>query len=313
MVTVTQSGYSKVTARRRTIGCPRAQTPGQGPELGHCSGVSRWVRYGSSLERYYGVSLLLPPTMSGPSPSAPFGEKLYEGKAKIIYATDDPAVLLTYFKDDATAFNAQKRGQIVDKGPINCAISTYLFRQLEAAGIATHWLETTGDRTMRVKALQIIPLEVVVRNLAAGSLCKQTGLPLGQRLDPPLVEFYYKNDDLGDPLLTGDRIRAMAIASEEQIATLRRLALNINQILTDFFTGCAITLVDFKLEFGLDAHQQILLGDEISPDTCRLWDQSTDDETQRVLDKDRFRQDLGQVEAAYQRVLEKVAAQSTKN
>ncbi|WP_035985758.1 phosphoribosylaminoimidazolesuccinocarboxamide synthase [Leptolyngbya sp. KIOST-1] len=250
---------------------------------------------------------------SGPSPSAPFGEKRYEGKAKIIYATDDPAVLVTYFKDDATAFNAQKRGQIVDKGPINCAISTYLFKQLEAAGIATHWLETTGNRTMRVKALTIIPLEVVVRNLAAGSLCKQTNLPLGQRLEPTLVEFYYKDDALGDPLLTGDRIRAMGIASEEQIATLRRLALSINQVLTDFFQGCAITLVDFKLEFGLDGQGQILLGDEISPDTCRLWDQSTDDAAQRVLDKDRFRQDLGQVEAAYQRVLEKVAAQSTRN
>lgn len=241
------------------------------------------------------------------------GAKLYEGKAKIIYATDDPAVLVTYFKDDATAFNAQKRGQIVDKGRINCAISTYLFQRLEAAGVATHWLETVSDREMTVKALQIIPLEVVVRNVAAGSLCKQTGLPLGQRLDPPLVEFYYKNDDLGDPLLTGDRIRAMAIASEEQIDTLRRLALNINQILTDFFMGCAITLVDFKLEFGLDGQQQILLGDEISPDTCRLWDQATDDEAQRVLDKDRFRQDLGQVEAAYQRVLDMVAAQSAKN
>lgn len=249
----------------------------------------------------------------GTSSSETRGEKLYEGKAKIIYATDDPAVLLTYFKDDATAFNAQKKGQIVGKGAINCAVSTYLFNRLEAAGIQTHWRSTPGDRTMLVKALQIIPLEVVVRNRAAGSLCKQTGLPLGLPLDPPLVEFYYKNDDLGDPLLTGDRIRVMALASEEQIATLRRLALNINQVLTEFFLGCAITLVDFKLEFGLDAQQQILLGDEISPDTCRLWDQSTDDEAQRVLDKDRFRQDLGQVEAAYQRVLEKVAAQSAKN
>ncbi|WP_017300337.1 phosphoribosylaminoimidazolesuccinocarboxamide synthase [Nodosilinea nodulosa] len=248
-----------------------------------------------------------------PSSETPSGEKLYEGKAKIIYATDDPAVLLTYFKDDATAFNAQKRGQIVGKGQINCAISTHLFQRLGAAGVATHWLETTGDRTMLVKALQIIPLEVVVRNLTAGSLCKQTGLPLGQRLEPSLVEFYYKNDDLGDPLLTGDRIRAMGLASEEQIGTLRRLALNINQLLTDFFMDCGITLVDFKLEFGLDAQHQILLGDEISPDTCRLWDQSTDDEAQRVMDKDRFRQDLGQVEAAYQRVLERVLAQSPKN
>jgi len=241
------------------------------------------------------------------------GEKLYEGKAKIIYSTDDPGVLLTYFKDDATAFNAQKRGQILDKGKINCAISTYLFQRLEAAGIATHWLETVGDREMCVKALTIIPIEVVVRNLAAGSLCRQTGLPLGQVLNPPLVEFYYKNDDLGDPLLTLDRLRAMHLASEEQIETLRRQALDINQILTEFFASCAITLVDFKLEFGLDQNQQILLGDEISPDTCRLWDQATNDETQRVMDKDRFRQDLGQIEQAYQRVLERVMAQSTKN
>ncbi len=241
------------------------------------------------------------------------GEKLYEGKAKIIYATDDPTVLLTYFKDDATAFNAQKRGQILDKGKINCAISTHLFKLLEAAGVATHWLETVSDREMRVKTLTIIPVEVVVRNLAAGSLCRQTGLPLGQVLTPPLVEFYYKNDELGDPLLTLERLRAMNLAAEEQIETLRRQALDINRILTEFFTSCAITLVDFKLEFGLDQNQQILLGDEISPDTCRLWDQSTDDETQRVMDKDRFRQDLGQIEQAYQRVLERVTAQSAKN
>jgi phosphoribosylaminoimidazole-succinocarboxamide synthase len=241
------------------------------------------------------------------------GEKLYEGKAKIIYTTDDSAVLLTYFKDDATAFNAQKRGQIADKGKINCAISTYLFQQLEAAGVPTHWLETTSDREMRVKALTIIPLEVVVRNIAAGSLCRQTGLPLGQVLNPPLVEFYYKNDDLGDPLLTPDRMRLMTLATEEQIETLRRQAEHINQILTAFFASCAITLVDFKLEFGLDADQRILLGDEISPDTCRLWDQSTQDETQRVMDKDRFRQDLGQVEQAYQRVLERVMAQASQH
>ncbi|MEB3290929.1 MAG: phosphoribosylaminoimidazolesuccinocarboxamide synthase [Leptolyngbya sp.] len=241
------------------------------------------------------------------------GEKLYEGKAKIIYTTDDPAVLLTYFKDDATAFNAQKRGQIADKGKINCAISTYLFQQLEAAGVPTHWLETTSDREMRVKALTIIPLEVVVRNVAAGSLCRQTGLPLGQGLEPPLVEFYYKNDDLGDPLLTPDRMRVMNLASEEQIETLRRQAQRINQVLTEFFASCAITLVDFKLEFGLDHQQQILLGDEISPDTCRLWDQATEDETQRVMDKDRFRQDLGQIEQAYQLVLERVMAQANQH
>ena len=240
-------------------------------------------------------------------------QKLYEGKAKIIYSTDDPGVLITYFKDDATAFNAQKRGQIADKGKINCAISTYLFQHLEAAGVATHWLATPSDRQMVVKALTIIPVEVVVRNRAAGSLCRQTGLPQGQVLDPPLVEFYYKNDDLGDPLLTLDRLQAMGLASPSQVAYLDEKARQINQILTVFFADCAITLVDFKVEFGLDSQQTLLLGDEISPDTCRLWDQGNQDECQRVMDKDRFRQDLGQVEQAYQRVLERVAAHSSKN
>lgn len=236
--------------------------------------------------------------------------QLYEGKAKIIYTTDDPAVLRTYFKDDATAFNAQKRGQIADKGHINCAVSTHLFQMLEGQGIATHWLSTPSDREMQVRAVTIIPLEVVVRNRAAGSLCRQTGLPLGQVLTPPLVEFYYKNDDLGDPLLTTDRIAAMDLASDTQVAELRQLALAINDHLIAFFQSCAITLVDFKLEFGTTAEGQILLADEISPDTCRLWDQTTEDETQRVMDKDRFRQDLGQVEAAYQRVLARVEAQA---
>lgn len=234
--------------------------------------------------------------------------KLYEGKAKIIYPTDDPDVLLSYFKDDATAFNAQKRGQIGDKGRINCTISTHLFQMLEAKGIPTHWIETPSDRTMHVRAVQIVPLEVVVRNLAAGSLCKQTGLPLGHILKPPLVEFYYKNDALGDPLLTDDRLRAMNLATPEQVTELRRLALEINRHLTEFFRECGITLVDFKLEFGVDSQGQMLLADEISPDTCRLWDQSTEDAAQRVLDKDRFRQDLGQIEEAYQKVLERVLA-----
>ena len=240
------------------------------------------------------------------------GEKLYEGKAKIVYATDDPNVLLTYFKDDATAFNAQKRGQIQDKGRINCTISTHLFRLLEAQGIATHWIDTPSERDMRVKALTIIPLEVVVRNRAAGSLCRETGLPLGLELEPPLVEFYYKKDELGDPLLTPDRLRLLDVASQEQTVTLRRQALSINRNLADFFAEWDITPVEFKLEFGLDAHGQMLLGDEISPDTCRLWDRSVDDEAQRVMDKDRFRQDLGQVESAYRRVLDRVAAQSSK-
>lgn len=236
--------------------------------------------------------------------------KLYEGKAKIIYPTEDPQVLLTYFKDDATAFNAQKRGQIVDKGPINCAISTRLFQLLEAKGIATHWLETISDREMRVRAVTIVPLEVVVRNLAAGSLCKQTGLPLGHLIEPPLVEFYLKDDALGDPLLTRDRLALLQLAPLEQVDELKRLALEVNRHLTTFFQACGITLVDFKLEFGIDHQGHLLLADEISPDTCRLWDQATQDVSQRVLDKDRFRQDLGQVETAYQKVLERVLAHS---
>lgn len=236
--------------------------------------------------------------------------KLYEGKAKIIYPTEDPQVLVTYFKDDATAFNAQKRGQIADKGPINCAISTRLFQLLEAKGVATHWLETTSDREMRVRAVTIVPLEVVVRNLAAGSLCKQTGLPLGHPIEPPLVEFYLKNDALGDPLLTRDRIALLQVAPLEQVDELKRLALEVNRHLTTFFQTCGITLVDFKLEFGVDHQGRLLLADEISPDTCRLWDQTTQDVSQRVLDKDRFRQDLGQVETAYQKVLERVLAHS---
>lgn len=236
-------------------------------------------------------------------------QKLYEGKAKILYATDDPNVLVSYFKDDATAFNAQKRGQIEDKGKLNCAIATHLFQLLQANGIATHWLETTSDREMRVQAVKIIPLEVVVRNLAAGSLCKQTGLALGTPLEPSLVEFYYKNDELGDPLLTRDRIRAMNLADEAQLAELIRLAEDINTILRTFFQQCRITLVDFKLEFGIDPQGVIVLADEISPDTCRLWDQAEADQSARVLDKDRFRQDLGQVSEAYQEVLERILAQ----
>lgn len=232
-------------------------------------------------------------------------QKLYEGKAKILYTTEDPDILLSYFKDDATAFNAQKRGSIAGKGEINCAISSHLFQVLEAAGVPTHFVDCPAPDQMRVKAVKIVPLEVVVRNIAAGSLCQQTGLPLGTILKQPLVEFFYKNDALGDPLLTPDRLLLLDLATPEQIAQLRSLALKINQVLSLFFEQCGITLVDFKLEFGLD-HHHLLLADEISPDTCRLWDQAETDPQRRVMDKDRFRQDLGNVEAAYQRVLEKV-------
>jgi phosphoribosylaminoimidazole-succinocarboxamide synthase len=243
----------------------------------------------------------------------PTGQKLYEGKAKILYNTDDPNVLLTHFKDDATAFNAQKKGSIIGKGEMNCAISTHLFQMLEAQGVPTHFVDRPAPTQMRVKSVQIIPLEVVVRNIAAGSLCLQTGIELGTVLPQPLVEFYYKNDALGDPLLTSDRLQLMALATPTQVQQLQAFAQQINRILTDFFGQCGITLVDFKLEFGLDANGALLLADEISPDTCRLWNQAETDPERRVMDKDRFRRDLGSVEDAYRQVLERVLAQPVQS
>ncbi|MGB5960488.1 MAG: phosphoribosylaminoimidazolesuccinocarboxamide synthase [Coleofasciculaceae cyanobacterium] len=235
-------------------------------------------------------------------------QEIYEGKAKILYTTDDPEVLLTKFKDDATAFNAQKRGQIVGKGEINCAISAHLFRLLEAQGIATHFIERPAADQMLVKNVRIVLIEVVVRNIAAGSLCKQTGLPLGQVLETPLVEFYLKNDALGDPLLTRDRLFLLELATPEQVDQLTDQALQINTILSAFFNRCGITLVDFKLEFGITSTGELILADEISPDTCRLWNQTETDPNRRVMDKDRFRRDLGNVKDAYQQVLERVMA-----
>lgn len=237
-------------------------------------------------------------------------EKLYEGKAKIIYPTDDPTVLITSFKDDATAFNAQKRGTIAQKGEINCRISVALFQLLERQGIATHYIDQPAPNQMRVKAVTILPLEVVVRNLAAGSLCRQTGLDEGTVLPFPLVEFYYKNDALGDPLLTRDRALILNLATEAQLQALASKALAINSHLQEFFDRCGIILVDFKLEFGLDSAQHLLLADEISPDTCRLWDKAqSDDPKARVLDKDRFRKDLGNIETAYQQVQTRILSQ----
>ena len=236
-------------------------------------------------------------------------EKLYEGKAKILYPTDNPEVLLTCYKDDATAFNAQKRGQIRGKGEINCTVSAALFKWLESLGIPTHYIDCLTPNQMRVKAVKIIPIEVVVRNIAAGSLCRQTGLPEGKVLPSPLVEYYLKNDDLGDPLLTLDRLFLLDIISQAQLVAIKEMALKINRHLQDFFASCQITLVDFKLEFGLDSQQQILLADEISPDTCRLWDRTETDPQARVMDKDRFRKDLGEVESAYQKVQARVLAQ----
>ncbi len=236
-------------------------------------------------------------------------EKLYEGKAKILYATADPAILLTVYKDDATAFNAQKRGQIRGKGIVNCQITAALFKWLGSKDIATHYIDSPEPNQMRVKALTIVPIEVVVRNIAAGSLCRQTGLPAGQVLSSPLVEYYYKSDELGDPLLTRDRIFLLDLVTPQRLAEIEDLARKINQNLQSFFAKCKITLVDFKLEFGIDAQGNLLLADEISPDTCRLWDQEKSDPQSRVMDKDRFRQDLGQVESAYQEVQRRVLEQ----
>ena len=237
-------------------------------------------------------------------------EKLYEGKAKIVYTTDEPEILLAYFKDDATAFNAQKRGTIQGKGEVNTAISTHLFKLLEAKGVPTHYIDTPSANEMRVKRVKIVPLEVIVRNIAAGSLCKQTGIEVGTEINPPLVEFCYKNDALGDPLLTRERLLLMKLSTPEQLEEITNLTLKINEILSDFFNQCGITLVDFKLEFGITSDGELVLADEISPDTCRLWDQLETDPDRRVLDKDRFRRDLGNVESAYQQVLKRVSEQS---
>jgi phosphoribosylaminoimidazole-succinocarboxamide synthase len=235
-------------------------------------------------------------------------EKLYEGKAKILYPTENPEILLTVYKDDATAFNAQKRGQIKGKGEMNCQIAAALFEWLESAGIPTHYINCPAPNRMNVKAVKIIPIEVVVRNIAAGSLCRQTGLPEGQALPSPLVEYYLKSDELGDPLLTRDRIFLLNLVSQERLIEIETMAQKINENLQYFFNQCNITLVDFKLEFGIDSQEKLLLADEISPDTCRLWDQLESDPQSRVMDKDRFRKDLGQVELAYQRVQQRVLA-----
>ncbi|MGL6338082.1 MAG: phosphoribosylaminoimidazolesuccinocarboxamide synthase [Waterburya sp.] len=239
-------------------------------------------------------------------------EKLYEGKAKILYATEDPQILLAVYKDDATAFNAQKRGQIKGKGEMNCQITAALFEWLATQGIPNHYIDCPQPNQMRVKAVTIVPLEVVVRNIAAGSLCRQTGLPEGKVLPFTLVEYYYKSDELGDPLLTSDRIMLLDIVTPERLAEIEKMARKINQNLQSFFAQCDITLVDFKLEFGIDAQQNLLLADEISPDTCRLWDKNETDPQARVMDKDRFRKDLGQVESAYQQVQQRILTQLKK-
>ncbi|MFS8819397.1 phosphoribosylaminoimidazolesuccinocarboxamide synthase [Synechococcus sp. W60.1] len=240
--------------------------------------------------------------LSSRSPQS--SELVYEGKAKRVYRTANPQVYLCQYKDDATAFNAQKQGSIAGKGEVNCTVSSHVFAYLAQQGIRNHFLAQTGPTEMQVRALHILPLEVVVRNRTAGSLCKRLGLEQGLPIQPPLVEFYYKNDALGDPLVTPDHIRLLQLATPEQVERLGSLALAINSHLQAFWQRCQLELVDFKLEFGLDEKGEILLADEISPDTCRLWDREGSEP--RVLDKDLFRFDLGDPVAGYQEVLQRV-------
>ena len=229
---------------------------------------------------------------------------LYEGKAKRIYSTKTDGELLSRYKDDATAFNAQKKGQIAGKGAVNCTVAAILFRYLEDEGVTTHFVEQLSPTEMKVKAVEIVPIEVVVRNRAAGTLCKRLGLERGQEISPPLVEFFYKNDDLGDPLITTDHIALLQLATTEQVEVLREQALAIDRLLQAFFLKCGLELIDFKLEFGTLPDGRIILADEISPDTCRLWNVADE----RVLDKDLFRFDLGDPVAGYQEVLQRVEA-----
>lgn len=231
---------------------------------------------------------------------------LYEGKAKRVHATDRADRYVVEFKDDATAFNGAKKGTITGKGVINNRISAHLFTFLERQGVRTHFVEQLSEREMLVRAVRIIPLEVVVRNTVAGSLAKRLGLEEGLSLSTPLVEFYYKNDALDDPLVNCGHIRLLGLASAEQQERMRETALKVNTELRAYLADRGLDLVDFKLEFGItgDGEGEILLADEISPDTCRLWDRETRDK----LDKDRFRRDLGGVEQAYEEVLRRVLA-----
>jgi phosphoribosylaminoimidazole-succinocarboxamide synthase len=228
-------------------------------------------------------------------------EKLYEGKAKIVYATSQPGTVIQYFKDDATAFNALKRGTIVGKGVINNRMSAAMFARLGKTGVPTHYLATLSDREMLCRRLDIIKIETIVRNVVAGSLAKRTGLEEGTPIRQPIVELYYKSDPLGDPMLNEDHVRMLGLATPAELAWMKRTALRINGVLRPLLARKDLTLVDFKLEFGR-AGRKLYLGDEISPDTCRLWDRTT----REKLDKDRFRRDLGGVEEAYREVYRRV-------
>lgn len=222
-------------------------------------------------------------------------EQLYEGKAKKVFATEDPQLLIVQYKDDATAFNGLKKGTIVGKGIINNQMSNRLMAMLESEGVPTHFVQELSQRETLVKKVSIVPLEVIVRNIAAGSFSKRYGVDEGVVFDQPTIEFSYKNDELGDPLLNTKHALALKVATPEEIETIERYSLKINEVLKSCWLSCGVILVDFKLEFGRLADGTIVLADEISPDTCRLWDSKTHDK----LDKDRFRRDLGGVEEAY--------------
>ena len=229
-------------------------------------------------------------------------EQLYEGKAKKVFATDDPNYVIVSYKDDATAFDGTKRGTIMGKGAVNNRMSNFLMKKLSDAGVPTHFVEELSDRETVVKKVRIVPLEVIIRNVSAGSFAKRYGVEEGIVFDEPTFEFSYKNDDLHDPLLNTSHALALKLATKEEIATIRAMALKVNDILKAFFADCGVRLIDFKLEFGRLPDGTIVLADEISPDTCRFWDAKTNEK----LDKDRFRRDLGNVEEAYQEMMRRV-------
>jgi phosphoribosylaminoimidazole-succinocarboxamide synthase len=228
-------------------------------------------------------------------------EQIYEGKAKKVYATDDPDILIVDYKDDATAFNGQKKGTIVGKGVVNNKVSNHFFKLLESEGIPTHYVEQLSDRETAVKKVEIVPVEVIVRNKAAGHFSERVGVKEGTPLKCTILEYSYKNDELGDPFINDYYIRALGLASDEEMDKIKEYSLKTNEILSEYLKGFGIELIDFKLEFGR-YKGDIILADEISPDTCRYWDL----ETGKKLDKDRFRRDLGDVEEAYKEIISRL-------
>lgn len=230
------------------------------------------------------------------------GAQLYEGKAKKIFETDNPEVLLVSYKDDATAFNGIKKGTIEGKGVINNKVSNYIMKLLEKSGIPTHYIEEISDRETLVKKVSIIPLEVIIRNVSAGSFSKRYGVEEGIVFEEPTIEFSYKNDKLGDPLINSYHAIALKLASKNEIEIIKKYAFKINEEMKKFFLSINVKLIDFKLEFGKLSDNTIVLADEISPDTCRFWDASTNEK----LDKDRFRRDLGNVEGAYKEMMKRI-------